>query len=601
MVRRSDGQDGHIVRWSRCSRLSDGKIVKMVRRSHCQTVIWSDGHIVRRSDGHDGQTVRLSDGQIVKRSRWSHGHMVMMVRLSDGQTSAFDDIEDLTVLKELDAEPTMDELSKAIDALNSGKSPGLIVRSSDDISLYLHLDLGDSMIVFPIDALGRDYEISRMAGEDMYGSTAALLIFTPFNNTSISVTPMKEVYSNASSATTAAPSTPSSTSPTPPSSTLSPTNILLDAFEIRHYYVDRWRRYRLHSNDVFGVILLQSVDTLLPNDTLCRDVNLSLFDFVPPYSVRGRQFYIALPNTTDLSIYIHGQPNTTVDITTDVSSLEVHLDQLGSNISVIRKTASAWLSATQAVSVYVRAAMCNGSFPCYDSGFYLPSVEHYYTCEGNKTQEGCLCTCPTFFDQSIDPASFHFLHNSSDSLPTSIYPLMVGALFDVTTTIKSAFDDVDNRYVIVTTNTSFLIFRHDLMNLNFLPSGSLLPHSRCSQAFRYALFLNCEEVEAPDTTLSSHYSVSSQCVCEFLEKPSDPITVERIGPAPVAASSGTKTGPIEYWEDESEDTTRPLIAVVVSLCVAIFAVIALISGYMLVEMTSRRKHVRNPKIRPFVS
>ena len=33
-------------------------------------------------------------------------------------------IEDLPFLEELDAEPTIEELSKAIDALSSGKAPG---------------------------------------------------------------------------------------------------------------------------------------------------------------------------------------------------------------------------------------------------------------------------------------------------------------------------------------------------------------------------------------------------------------------------------------------------------------------------------------------
>ncbi|KAI8780815.1 chitinase protein PB1E7.04c, partial [Biomphalaria glabrata] len=476
----------------------------------------------------------------------------------------------------------------------------LIARSSDEISLYLHRDLGDSMIVFPIDALGREYELSRMAGGDDYGNTAALLLFTPFNNTSISVTPMKESNSDA-------PSGPATTASSIPSSSpayatpLKPENIFLDAFEIRHYYVDRSKRYRLHSNDVFGVVLLQSVDALVPNETLCKDVNLSLFDFVPPYSVRGRHFYIAFPNTTDISIYIHGLPNTTVDITSDWSSSEVHLDHLGTNLSHIRKTASAWLSASQAVSVYLRVPMCNGSSPCHDSGFFLTSVEHYFTCEGNRTHDGCLCTCPSFFERSMDPASFHFLHNSSDSLPTSVYPLMVGALFDITTTIQSAFEDAD--YVTVTTNNSFLVFRYDLTNLNFLPSGGMLPHSKCSQAHSRALFVTCDEAaEVPDTTHSSHYSVPNQCSCEFLEKPTDPILGDRVGEVVVAPpSSGKKSGPSDYWETGDEDTARPLIAVIVSLCVAIFAVIALISGYMLVELTSRRKHVRNPKIRPFVS
>lgn len=56
---------------------------------------------------------------------------------------------------------------------------------------------------------------------------------------------------------------------------------------------------------------------------------------------------------------------------------------------------------------------------------------------------------------------------------------------------------------------------------------------------------------------------------------------------------------VDYVDEE--DSQKPLIAVIVSLCVSIFAVFAVISIFMLLELLSRRNQLRNTKIRPFVS
>lgn len=313
-----------------------------------------------------------------------------------------------------------------------------------------------------------------------------------------------------------------------------------------------------------------------------------------------------------------GQPNTTVDVTTDVTSSEIVLDQLGTNISLITRTSSAWLSASLAVSVYIKVKVCSNdsaSRVCDENGFYLPSVEHYFTCEGNKSKDGCICTCPSVFQRTIDPESFHFFRNVSESMPTSTYPLTVGALFDVTTSIYPSIGDAGSDDIIITTNNSFLVFRHDRVNTNFLPAGSTLANSICEPNSANILFHNCDGIDTVDSFAESAkqdtlYSTANpnECLCEFVQDsilftPANEKTSAVSGPAAtsnnVAYSSRGRA--VEYWEEEEEDKTKPLIAVVVSLCVAIFAAIALITGYMLVEVTSRRKHVRNTKIRPFVS
>lgn len=57
----------------------------------------------------------------------------------------------------------------------------------------------------------------------------------------------------------------------------------------------------------------------------------------------------------------------------------------------------------------------------------------------------------------------------------------------------------------------------------------------------------------------------------------------------------------EIPDDDENELNEYLIAVIVSLCTAIFAVIAVISTFLLLELLRRRRQIRNTKIRPFVT
>ena len=57
-------------------------------------------------------------------SRWVEHYLDIYSRENCVTQELLDSIEELPVLEELDSEPTLEELSKAIDALTSGKAPG---------------------------------------------------------------------------------------------------------------------------------------------------------------------------------------------------------------------------------------------------------------------------------------------------------------------------------------------------------------------------------------------------------------------------------------------------------------------------------------------
>ena len=56
-------------------------------------------------------------------SRWVEHYLDIYSRENSVTQEVLDSVEDLPVLEELDSEPTLEELSKAIDALASGKAP----------------------------------------------------------------------------------------------------------------------------------------------------------------------------------------------------------------------------------------------------------------------------------------------------------------------------------------------------------------------------------------------------------------------------------------------------------------------------------------------
>ncbi|GFN83548.1 hypothetical protein PoB_001005400 [Plakobranchus ocellatus] len=630
----------------------------------------------------------------------------------------------------------MKELS--LQDYNTDKHEGLVVRSSDPVSLYVHTTLGDSMVVFPVDTYARAYEIPRLfhtqqdlnedraADESTNAETtassqlqpsqtlselqtnlsAALFIFSPYNTnitivSSIDGSPWDLSHSYVSSplsgsSPSSLPTTISSSQSSPSSSSSSfsssssssmQTVIIIEAFQLHKFPLNSSLVYRLYSKEAFAVVIAQTADPFSQLDVLCRDARLTLLDFVPPVSTAGKTFYLAFYEAMQFLLFFSGQANTTLDVITDKESHKATADSSGSGLIHVTSTSAAWVSASSPVTVFVRMNVCNDSSreshhnvredktasafsttsspsltfsslssssptssssssplsssssstpssssspmnaECAENGFFLPSVDSYMSCKGTRTKDStakCNCTCPSVFQRDLNPLSFlaaQGLNLSSQwTRPaSSVYPLLVGELYDVSTSIARAVDFRDAFDIIVNTNLSFLVFRQDFLNLNFLPAGMSLISSglptvcegidALDSAFTQSPFLEA----ACNVTVTSEKAASEDlsCVCELM--PGTSLTFRPGSSGFITSYSSGKIssvvltnvhaggGEILFWEKDKEDTTRPLIAVIVSLCVSIFAVVALISGYMLVEMVSRRKHVRNTKIRPFVS
>ena len=84
-----------------------------------------------------GEVITDQDKQM---TRWVEHYLELYSRENLVSQEALDALEDVPVLEELDAEPTLEELSKAIDALSCGKAPGEDVpqdmRDAKIVTLY---------------------------------------------------------------------------------------------------------------------------------------------------------------------------------------------------------------------------------------------------------------------------------------------------------------------------------------------------------------------------------------------------------------------------------------------------------------------------------
>ena len=83
------------------------------------------GKTTKRSASLKSKTGDVIKDRDKKMSQWVEHYLDIYSSAYPVTQEALDSIEDLPVLEELDSEPTLEELSKAIDTLARGKAPGV--------------------------------------------------------------------------------------------------------------------------------------------------------------------------------------------------------------------------------------------------------------------------------------------------------------------------------------------------------------------------------------------------------------------------------------------------------------------------------------------
>lgn len=280
------------------------------------------------------------------------------------------------------------------------------------------------------------------------------------------------------------------------------------------------------------------------------------------------------------------------------------------------------MASTSPVLVYAVIEICvAGQEPldtaidplCYINAFFLPAVEQYFRCAVEVSDNTCYNVCPSFWNSGTCRTSQEDVGSGAASKPSGSATTSGGGsigdsrVWHVRHTTNGTLLNTTDACVLA--NASYLPFRLDLASVSLLPAGTRLAK----------LYSAC----VPNISAQGGQGdgIDNDCdglIDEELENMKDDDGDDRIDEDTASDcenDAGLRTvrsgalqravadpGPPWSFDDyEEEDSQMPLLAVIISLSVAIFAVVAVISVFLLMELMSRRRQIRNTKIRPFVS
>ena len=357
---------------------------------------------------------------------------------------------------------------------------------------------------------------------------------------------------------------------------------------------------------------------------------------------------------TDLRLFT-GQENATLQIRWDASNAlrssrhsivtpqSLLLEQPVRNVL---PDAHVWLVSTSPVLVYAvieicvsggdeeepSAAAAAGDPLCYVNAFFLPAVEQYFRCAVEVSDNDCRKVCPAFWtsgtcgttpdDGVVPPASSEASESSGASASAATKSTVSSSssssssgvgdswVWPVRHTVNgTSLNNTTDACVVA--NASYLPFRLDLASVSFLPAGSRLAklYSACVPNISAQGgkgdgedndcdgLIDEELVNMVDDDGDGRIDEDTASDCE-----SDvSLRTARSGSLQRAVAAAGPGPPWSFDGYQQEDSQMPLLAVIISLSVAIFAVVAVISIFLLMELMSRRRQIRNTKIRPFVS
>ncbi|XP_067656098.1 uncharacterized protein [Haliotis asinina] len=454
---------------------------------------------------------------------------------------------------------------------------GTHINSPEDISIYIKMRKGDMMTVFPMDALDHEYFIPQRSSPLDY---SLVFVFASSNNTTVTTNcNLTDTMSNVSHGQYG-----------------DQTSYPINAFETLKLETSNGNTIRVKADKPVGVILL-TVDVLYDTENSSfEDSNLVYFEFVPPRCTWGKLFYaVSFFEHGSLTFTISAELETNITLKTHDSIVNAIVGANMTEHYLCANVSYVTLTASSPVQVYVIQTNEKSHLGCRSS-YFLPPIEQYLR---------CLRTCKELLCPSFLPLSLADFHPSiSDSVifsdansPTNCTVATYANIGVHKSTVKTI--EIDNIY---------MVFLQDGAAGSVIPLGSRLSriHGACVQTIvanggagdgvdnDCDGFVDEETLDMKDDDGDSRVDEDTRMVCNETE------TSRKLRSKEVDKSvTNVFFSGVDYVDEE--DSQKPLIAVIVSLCVSIFAVFAVISIFMLLELLSRRNQLRNTKIRPFVS
>ncbi|XP_050409547.1 uncharacterized protein LOC126824374 [Patella vulgata] len=471
----------------------------------------------------------------------------------------------------------------ALMDLNGGHYKGWQIISSQAVSVYLKRSKGDITILLPIDALGTDYLLPSVA--TVSNDKFRVIVYAVQNNTTINVSgnsfdrnTENETQGNNGEKTTHA----------------------LNRFQSLILETNNMTKCTLSANGTIGALTLRFNE--LEGGAVCDVLDLKTIETIPLSSSFGKHFYYRkFDQQANLTLYITGEEDGEVLVKTDQTTFQVNLT-LNETVSLEFPTAKyVTLMASIPIQVYATTVIVITETQEYIlNDFFIPCQEQYVRCTMTSS---CTELCPLVLNgaspfNSTDPNSFEQFSFSDATL---------SPWFNVSSEIISHYLYNNGIIMKIWTNSSFIYFMCEINTGRVFPLGM-----RLSKLYRACVpdivskggqgdgidndcdgQIDEENINMEDDDGDSRIDEDTNFICTL-----DDITLVKT--LPTVAKKKRAPTLLDIAIDE-QDSTMPLIAVVLSLTVAIFAVFAVISIFMFLELLSRRKQIRNTKIRPFVS
>lgn len=469
------------------------------------------------------------------------------------------------------------------------KAIGLLLRSSDNVCVMYGRQRGDRSQLYPTDAFGTDYVIMTPSTTINMSSTVFVMPQgVPGVLTNITLT----VNSNSS---------------------------LCELFTCG--YGDTEFNFTIKSNEVLmledgnlmdGVrlnadrpvgVLVGGITTDDPrNGTVCLEPTISTTEMLPPINTWGKMF-VAVPLTPEIpvTLKITGETNVTVYLETSVSSYDIK-DSAALQLNFVNDCYIMLKSARPIQIMYITNVTSSDERAMYKNDFILPPLEQYigYQAFSLKKQHNAstlVAISPSALgDESLSQVWLDYYTNET---ATRVYKLTQE---NVTVTRVGNLQGTYHSILDMKINTSYGIL-YDADRSSFSVLGMRLT----------SLNRQCQ----PNNSSRNSSALYDRACGDWMARNNDSLL------AGSDASGTGSTGSVKNCVHEDErfnipsrfsvkarntndhavDTTLSsnIVAVIVSLSVALLAVCAVISSFVLIELISRRKQLRSTKIRPFVS
>lgn len=357
----------------------------------------------------------------------------------------------------------------------------------------------------------------------------------------------------------------------------------------------------IKSSDPINILVSNYASEVLQNDSLdCEQDSDSAWELLPTVDYMGTEFLLYAPSKENIFfVKIIGAKNGSLQWETMTKHGEIKIQQF---VAVtLNFTGSLFVSITSSIPVqtlYMSWISGVSGYKTRNVFFVFPLVRYSYCT--TFIAENCLNSLCVVALAMIPSGRIKVSSKNSEKeiTSTNLYTL------NKTYSLWEIHNLTDGVYSIQLYDNfeSLIVFRLNQMEMRY---HSLMPvsNSTCHKLFVPNIIVTSEGANSSTSFSSNVSSDSIEANSSHLSYRSYSNDSNINNDTAVKKLTNRELFPFMYEEipDDDKEVSEYMVAVIVSLCTAIFAVIAVISIFLLKDLISKRKQIGNSKIRPFVS